>query len=608
MDKMIKIRTIGKGIYGRVYESKYIDDVHKDTQYAVKRNYIVESIDFCGSIKELDLLCRIKHPFFIEIVAVEFNNPFNEPHSPLPKKKSKKDLSLKDDKIHFVMEKADMDLFSVLYRNNSPKLTLDQISGYMVQLLLGIKYIHAKGIAHRDIKPANILIKNDTIKICDLGISMYLSKQEKQTPSIISSWYRPPELCYGYIDYTLNVDVWSLGCIFYELVTSEPLLKGLPDKNSVLLHNLLILFQDYFDEKGWINILSAVIKTLYVSTSVETIYENIIVPELEFDSWWEEFNAIFKFIKSKLDNEWNEIITESQENFTKIKFYKTPSVLRKHRMEYISNFKKIVDAKKAKYKNETPHKVPNKANTLNEIINKSALFNEMPNKDLFMDLLIHMLEFDPSKRWSVDTCLNHEYFAPYQEYISEIEQLYIPGGISSTIVKIIPCNERMWMKKSIQGILIKKEAYPWYSMRKLFHAAELYDRYLAWASLNYEVEEENDEMGRFHGKFKSIMRFYVCLYVSIKYFSESGDIVSFENLLNPLCQFDEVFVKAEQFEQFLIETVLSFQIYRKTLYEIADDKNMILSSKEMEYLLQNYCNHDKCELTIEEMYSEFLKE
>jgi serine/threonine protein kinase len=606
MAKMLKVRPLGDGIYGKVYEAEYLNS---DKKYAVKRNYVDKSVDFMGSIKELDLISRINHPFFIGIENVEFDMPFGDPYSPItePSRKDRRDRRMKTDKLHFIMEKADADMFTVLYRKNAEKLTYRQITGFMVQLLIGIDYIHALGIAHRDIKTSNILVKDGRIKICDLGMGIHLSNQERQSPNVITSWYRPPEVCYGYVDYGLNVDIWSLGCVFVEFVLKEPLLRGLEDKNPDIIYNLLILFQDYFSDRDWIQILCMVVKTLYVSTSSDNMYDNMIIREQEYEDWWTTFNSIFNFIKSKLDEEWGELISSFQEEFSNIKYFKTISVTKRHRCDYIIGVRKKIDAKKNKNKKEPSFNLPQTGDTLNHMLNNSVCFKGMPNKKQFKDLLRHMLEFDPKKRWSANQCLNHEYFRDYHEYIAEVKRMYVPKGITNSTIKIISCTERIWMRKIIQGIVNKKDAYPWYSMRKMFHAVDIYDRYLAWADYEYEHHAESDEMGRYHGKHRAIINFYVCLYVCIKYFQEVQEVMPFDTLIDKAFRFEGFLIKAEIFEHLLIETILKNKIYHKTLFEVSDDRGMRLSPLEMEYLLQNYCNHDSCETNVEDLYNEFLR-
>jgi NIMA (never in mitosis gene a)-related kinase len=93
-----------------------------------------------------------------------------------------------------------------------------------LQIALGLQYLHAAGIIHRDIKPANILVGDqEVLKIADLGVAGLLhmgsSKLQIGTPQ-----YMAPEMHAGR-EYSYAADVWSLGCLLYELCALEPLFQ-----------------------------------------------------------------------------------------------------------------------------------------------------------------------------------------------------------------------------------------------------------------------------------------------------------------------------------------------------------------------------------------------
>lgn len=85
--------------------------------------------------------------------------------------------------------------------------------------------MHKHAILHRDLKPHNILIsKEGKVKIADLGLARVCSfPLETMSKEIETLWYRAPELLLGTKRYGEGVDVWSIGCIFYELVEGRAL-------------------------------------------------------------------------------------------------------------------------------------------------------------------------------------------------------------------------------------------------------------------------------------------------------------------------------------------------------------------------------------------------
>ncbi|XP_008546593.1 cyclin-dependent kinase 20 isoform X1 [Microplitis demolitor] len=119
-----------------------------------------------------------------------------------------------------------------LLRDNDRPLTVPQIKIYFKMLLEGTRYMHKNNFMHRDLKPANLLINNDGIlKIADFGLTrlMYDDSTHPYSHQVATRWYRAPELLYGSKIYTSAIDMWSVGCIFAEMINSSPLFPGETD-------------------------------------------------------------------------------------------------------------------------------------------------------------------------------------------------------------------------------------------------------------------------------------------------------------------------------------------------------------------------------------------
>lgn len=111
------------------------------------------------------------------------------------------------------------------------------IKCYMKQLLEGVAYMHKNKILHRDIKGANLLLDNQGhLKIADWGLARPWNETRiGYTNNVITLWYRPPELLLRESNYGPAIDMWSVGCIFAELLYGSPILPGKNELNQVLL-------------------------------------------------------------------------------------------------------------------------------------------------------------------------------------------------------------------------------------------------------------------------------------------------------------------------------------------------------------------------------------
>ncbi|KAF4333851.1 CMGC CDK kinase [Fusarium beomiforme] len=141
------------------------------------------------------------------------------------------DVSRPDNSLFLVLEFVEHDLKSILEDMPEPFLS-SEVKRLLLQLTLGIAYLHENWILHRDLKTSNLLLNNrGQLKIADFGMARYVGDPPpKLTQLVVTLWYRAPELLLGAKTYDAAVDMWSVGCIFGELITREPLLQG---KNEV---------------------------------------------------------------------------------------------------------------------------------------------------------------------------------------------------------------------------------------------------------------------------------------------------------------------------------------------------------------------------------------
>lgn len=166
------------------------------------------------------------------------------------------DVVLTDNKLFLVFEFLHMDLKRLMDINKGP-LPLDLVKvtkiiqkqeitslkpytyyhalvasfqSYLRQLLEGIAYCHAQRVLHRDLKPQNLLVDTEGhIKLADFGLARAFGIPVRAyTHEVITLWYRAPEILLGTKFYSTSVDVWSLACIYAEMVSPLECIFSLP--------------------------------------------------------------------------------------------------------------------------------------------------------------------------------------------------------------------------------------------------------------------------------------------------------------------------------------------------------------------------------------------
>ncbi|XP_062206427.1 mitogen-activated protein kinase 8-like isoform X1 [Phragmites australis] len=204
--------VVGKGSYGVVCSAI---DQHTGDKVAIKKihNIFEHLSDAARILREIKLLRLLRHPDIVEIK-----------HIMLPP--SRRDF--KD--IYVVFELMDTDLHQVIKANDD--LTKEHHQFFLYQMLRALKYIHTANVYHRDLKPKNILANaNCKLKICDFGLARVAFNDTSTTvfwtDYVATRWYRAPELCGSFFSkYSPAIDIWSIGCIFAEILTGKPLFPG----------------------------------------------------------------------------------------------------------------------------------------------------------------------------------------------------------------------------------------------------------------------------------------------------------------------------------------------------------------------------------------------
>uniref|UniRef100_A0A4W4GXY3 Mitogen-activated protein kinase n=1 Tax=Electrophorus electricus TaxID=8005 RepID=A0A4W4GXY3_ELEEL len=208
------IETIGTGAYGVVSSARRRDN---GQQVAIKKipNAFEVVTNAKRTLRELKILKHFKHD---NIIAIKDILQPAVPHSAFKS-------------VYVVLDLMESDLHQIIHSRQP--LTPEHTRYFLYQLLRGLKYIHSANVIHRDLKPSNLLVnENCELKIGDFGMARGLSaahadeSRSFMTEYVATRWYRAPELMLSLHHYSLAIDIWSVGCIFAEMLGRKQLFPG----------------------------------------------------------------------------------------------------------------------------------------------------------------------------------------------------------------------------------------------------------------------------------------------------------------------------------------------------------------------------------------------
>lgn len=210
MEQYEKLEKVGEGTYGVVYKAQ--DSAGEI--YALKTIRLEAEDEGIPStaIREISLLKELQHPNIVRL----------------------HDVIHTERKLTLVFEYLDQDLKKLLDMCDGG-LDAATTKSFLYQLLRGIAYCHQHRILHRDLKPQNLLINREgALKLADFGLARAFGIPVRSyTHEVVTLWYRAPDVLMGSRKYSTPVDIWSVGCIFAEMVNGRPLFPGNTDADQL---------------------------------------------------------------------------------------------------------------------------------------------------------------------------------------------------------------------------------------------------------------------------------------------------------------------------------------------------------------------------------------
>ncbi|MCQ2821162.1 MAG: protein kinase [archaeon] len=220
------LEVLGEGSFGKVIKAMDPSDgqLYAIKQFKSKLPNGELSPDVVREMVLLRLFSQIKHKNIIQMKDCHFT--------------FKGDVEMK-------MEYCEMDLWKFIRaQKDKPHYSMETIKQIMKQILEGVAFLHSNKIIHRDLKPGNILLKGNEVKIGDFGLSREYSFMERcYTGQMATLIYRPPEILMGNSFYYTSLDMWSIGCIFGELLCQDYLFKA--GNEFDMLENLVSVFGNF---------------------------------------------------------------------------------------------------------------------------------------------------------------------------------------------------------------------------------------------------------------------------------------------------------------------------------------------------------------------------
>ncbi|KGL77749.1 Serine/threonine-protein kinase 36, partial [Tinamus guttatus] len=198
MEKYHVLEMIGEGSFGRVYKGR-----RKYSAQVVALKFIPKvgrsEKELKNLQREIEIMRGLHHPNIIQML----------------------DSFETDKEVVVVTDYAEGELFQILEDDGS--LPEEQVQAIAAQLVSALYYLHSHRILHRDMKPQNILLgKGGIIKLCDFGFARAMSIHTMVLTSIKGTpLYMSPELVEER-PYDHTADLWSVGCILYELFVGTP--------------------------------------------------------------------------------------------------------------------------------------------------------------------------------------------------------------------------------------------------------------------------------------------------------------------------------------------------------------------------------------------------
>uniref|UniRef100_A0A673C2X8 MOK protein kinase n=1 Tax=Sphaeramia orbicularis TaxID=375764 RepID=A0A673C2X8_9TELE len=212
------LKKIGEGTFSEVVKTQSLKD---GKFYACKTmKQTINSLEQANNLREVQAMKRLSpHANIIQLHELIFDKETGT--------------------VSLICELMEMNIYEFIQGRQTP-LPDQTVKHYMYQLCKSLEHMHSCGILPQRCEAENILIKQNILKLGDFGSCRSVYSKPPHTEYISTRWYRAPEclLTDGY--YSLKMDIWSAGCVFFEIMSLNPLFPGSNELDQVAkIHDVL---------------------------------------------------------------------------------------------------------------------------------------------------------------------------------------------------------------------------------------------------------------------------------------------------------------------------------------------------------------------------------
>lgn len=208
VEEFVRLDRIDEGSYGVVYRAR---DSSSNEVVALKRVKLTRDVCAEGfpitALRETNVLLALNHEHIVKVHEMV--------------------VGAEHDKVFMVMDHYECDLKTYVEKHEGP-FSQNDVMTIFGQVVDGVEHMHSRWFVHRDIKTSNILYRKGKVALCDFGLARKYGDpiEEEYTNNVVTLWYRAPELLLGARRYSTELDCWSMGCVFAELLQKNPLFQA----------------------------------------------------------------------------------------------------------------------------------------------------------------------------------------------------------------------------------------------------------------------------------------------------------------------------------------------------------------------------------------------